>query len=234
MPESESAEEVLQPLSLDPPRPPKTKGSAGRLTYALLLVVILAGWSVLMVRWTEESVPREQTTQELPPVEVVVETVKEEALPSPLVTAEPEEIIRSTPVLTVQSTPPGASVFQEGSFLGTTPLELTDWREGATLQIRRSGYRLRRVQLPAPEASTEVEVTLEAETASVQLAGELEGAEIQGAGHPVDLDPDSNLMLPLTGAVVRVEKPGFTPWEREVIPARTYVREIRVDLSPRK
>lgn len=231
MPESDPADEVLQPLSLDPP-PLNKKAPTRRLTYALLLVVILAGWSILMVRWTEDSPSPERTVQKLPPVEVEAETVKEEAVPPPQVTDEPEEVIPTMPVLTLLSTPPGASIFQEGSFLGTTPLELDGWQEGMTLQIRRSGYRPRRVELPAPEASAEVAVTLQAETAPVQLVGELQGAEIWVAGRPIDLDPDGSLVLPLTGAVIRVEKPGFASWEREVTPARAYRREIQVKLSP--
>jgi formylglycine-generating enzyme required for sulfatase activity len=119
-----------------------------------------------------------------------------------------------------------------GQFLGTTPLEMNEWEEGQRVQLRKAGYLPIRVALSMEDGENGMTVNLRAETAAIRLSGELEGTVIRVEGETVLLEPDGVLALPLKENRIQIQKEGFELWERLVTPAKSYQREVVVDLVP--
>ena len=235
---ADGEDDVLEPVSLE------GRGSSGntpvaahRFGWGGLLVVLLAGWSAGLFLWLgREDPPSEQIVsveaQETPAPDPV-SPVEVPPTPPPRATVPPAPVPTvSVPVLTLRSSPSGATVLLNGSFVGTTPLELKEWQEGQVLHFRKAGFVPVRRELPPEGGSAEWEVNLPEESAGILLTGDLEGAVIRVDDEVVTLRADGYLALPLTESSLRVEKPGFDIWERRITPAKAYQREVQVVLIP--
>lgn len=136
----------------------------------------------------------------------------------------------------VESTPPGATVTQDGRLLpGRTPLELPPLRrtQGATLTVEAQGFLPLRMEVPTGTVSL-VRATLE-RARGLSVISVPEGARVVVEGQDRGLTPTLELAVPADRPfVVRVSRAGYRAAQRTVDPRRLRepLLEVRLEELP--
>jgi len=232
MPEDLKHDESLEPADVRSHRGAETGRPPPKHT--LWLVLLLAAWAgVVYLFFTR---PEESVETPSDPVPAVTPTQTPPEAPAVEETPVPRAPPTSTPVperrIRIVSDPSGTTVLRNGVFVGVTPFELINPRSGDLLRFQKNGFEPKRVEWEmAPEGET-FEVELEPLPGEIRLTLVPAEASLSVDGERVDLPEDGLLGLSLSTHVLRAEAPGYEAKEIRVAPAKAYVREVRLELTP--
>lgn len=142
--------------------------------------------------------------------------------------------------LTVVTDPPGALVYVNGAVAGESPLENYEARGArATVRVERAGYAPFDTVLTLADEPVTVRLPLapsRAERAGehvLRVVSEPSGAAVFIDGERVGETPYTRRDTSAAPLAVRVERPGYRPWERAgVVPGAGEPVELRADLDP--
>ncbi len=148
--------------------------------------------------------------------------------------APPAAVLRPAPaLLSLDSSPSGATVTVDGAFQGTTPLELElSPDEEHTLTLSKQGHAniVRAVRL-APAENGSLSLTLPPESGTIFLTTQPPDAElyIDGKLHG---PATGRLALPARTHILEFRAEGYKPLNREITPAAGYSRQLEIRLEP--
>ncbi|HHO47470.1 MAG TPA: PEGA domain-containing protein [Desulfobacteraceae bacterium] len=148
--------------------------------------------------------------------------------------APPAPVLRPAPaLLSLDSSPSGATVTVDGAFQGTTPLELElSPDEEHTLTLSRQGHAniVRTVRL-APGENGSLSLILPPESGTIFLTTHPPDAElyIDGKLHG---PATGRLVLPARTHILEFQAEGYKPLNQEITPAAGYSRQLEIRLEP--
>ncbi|NJN52271.1 MAG: PEGA domain-containing protein [Gammaproteobacteria bacterium] len=143
----------------------------------------------------------------------------------PLVTLQPADAL-----ITLRSNPAGVAVTVDGTYQGTTPVEV-NIRPGRAHAIRlsKSGFAplTRTVTLAATEERT-LDLTLDPLIGTVLIKAEPSDAEVWVDG--ASRGQQRTLQLPARAHRIEVRKAGYAPFTTEINPQPNITQELAVNL----
>lgn len=135
--------------------------------------------------------------------------------------------------LTIESTPPSASVTINGEFKGTTPLRDVEVKpnENQEIEVLLAGYHIDQREITlTPGQERTLQIALEEEKGAVQVTTEPKDIELFVDGVRVDLPGDRTLTLHAINHRFEVRKDGYAGWVKEVAVQPGQTQEIKIRL----
>ncbi len=139
--------------------------------------------------------------------------------------------------LRIETRPPGASVWMDGRAAGETPLTVKDLRPGMhQLRLTLEGHAPAELTFDVPEGTNALPLsfTMPPLMAPAEIRSEPEAATVTVDNRVIGLTPIQKLSLDPGLHEIRIERPGFLPWLKQ-IEARPGVKllvKTRLDPAP--
>jgi serine/threonine protein kinase len=132
----------------------------------------------------------------------------------------PKDINDSHGKIHIKTEPPGALVYQDGTFIGISPLEKVNLRGGLyEFQVKKEGYatETRHVQISSGESES-LNLILTMQIVSAHITSEPDGADILVNGIPVPNVVTPSVINDLAPGVYQItlRKPGYIPYKTEL------------------
>jgi serine/threonine-protein kinase len=135
----------------------------------------------------------------------------------------------------IESEPTGATVWLDDSSRGTSPVSLPDLQPGRhKIRVEAPGYAPAELSLEIPPGAPPppLRFVMEPVAARIAVTSDPPSARVQIDGRAVGATPLEAMPIPPGRHRVQVDKPGFTPFSREVVTKMGEGLDVKATLAP--